>query len=766
MKGKVLELIYNSGDFSVVKNIKFLFKVIIVFLFLVYPSCVWATNKETDYLNIKDETNFEIEGLSFSDILFKDYSSNSTKSFGLTGKVTNNYNYNIYYASTVYYYDCDYNLITRSDNLGFVQEGMNAFNQMSNLNILGKNTIKEVCYYRLVVDTDNYVLQNKNVRKVSEYAYDDYVIDKYDVNVVVNENNTFDITETITAYFRQDKHGIFRVIPLINRISRPNDISSTNWAQIYNLDVNEEYTKTYEDKSLKIIIGSEERTIKGEKTYIISYTYNIGKDPMKNYDELYYNIIGNRWDTAIGNITFTITMPKEFDSSKLGFSSGMVGSTNNNVIYNVKGNKITGSYNGILDPGRALTVRCELPNGYFVKAGHKISSSIYVMIIIPILLLIVSIFLWYKYGRDDKLIETVEFYPPDGFNSLEVGYLYKGSASTRDVVSLLIYLANKGYIKISDYNEYSEKFTITKLKEYDGNNTTEKLFLDGLFLDSKKNDSNLDFVTLNDLYDSFYITVQKILAGINNKMNKYKIFDKDSLMNSIILILLMVISISVTLLMPVVDFPKEAGIEETIIIAVTSAVFVFASTRKSVISGILFGIFELIIFGNMALPTPVGMAITNDRTYLIAFIIGALCFIGMIILFKLMPKRTPFGNEKLAKIKGFRKFLITAKKDELEAMVMKYPTYFYDIIPFTYALEVSDKWIKKFEAISLEKPSWCDDFDAFDSMSFASFVDSAMSSATSVMTSGLSSDGSSSSGDSSGGGSSGGGSGGGGGGSW
>ena len=249
-------------------------------------------------------------------------------------------------------------------------------------------------------------------------------------------------------------------------------------------------------------------------------------------------------------------------------------------------------------------------------------------------------------------------------------------------------------------------------------------------------------------------------------MNKYKIFDKDSLMNSIILILLMVISISVTLLMPVVDFPKEAGIEETIIIAVTSAVFVFASTRKSVISGILFGIFELIIFGNMALPTPVGMAITNDRTYLIAFIIGALCFIGMIILFKLMPKRTPFGNEKLAKIKGFRKFLITAKKDELEAMVMKYPTYFYDIIPFTYALEVSDKWIKKFEAISLEKPSWCDDFDAFDSMSFASFVDSAMSSATSVMTSGLSSDGSSSGGDSSGGGSSGGGSGGGGGGSW
>jgi len=44
----------------------------------------------------------------------------------------------------------------------------------------------------------------------SKYNYSDYdyVINSYNIDMVVNENNTFDITETITAYFNISKHGI------------------------------------------------------------------------------------------------------------------------------------------------------------------------------------------------------------------------------------------------------------------------------------------------------------------------------------------------------------------------------------------------------------------------------------------------------------------------------------------------------------------------------------------------------------------------------
>ena len=41
----------------------------------------------------------------------------------------------------------------------------------------------------------------------------------------------------------------------------------------------------------KIKIGDANVTLTGKKIYEISYNYNIGKDPVKEADEFYYNII-------------------------------------------------------------------------------------------------------------------------------------------------------------------------------------------------------------------------------------------------------------------------------------------------------------------------------------------------------------------------------------------------------------------------------------------------------------------------------------------
>ena len=118
----------------------------------------------------------------------------------------------------------------------------------------------------------------------------------------------------------------------------------------------------------------------------------------------------------------------------------------------------------------------------------------------------------------------------------------------------------------------------------------------------------------------------------------------------------------------------------------------------------------------------------------------------------------------------FKNFLETVEKEKLEALVIDNPTYFYDILPYTYVLGVSDKWINKFETISLKEPDWYEGCSSFDYVSFGRFMNSTMSSATTVMStspsSNSSSGGSVGSSSSSGGGFSGGGSGGGGGGSW
>lgn len=784
----------------IIKGIS-LFAVIVLSLVFAYPSNTYALTEQTSFVNINNTQSLEVGSLSFTNISFKDFSSISTQAFGLAGIVRNSSNNEINYTSTAYYYDSNYNLIAQGYNSATAISGSNSFSQMSNLSILNGHSVNEIYYYRLSIETnDNTNLSLNNTTSLTpsknyQYSSYDYVIDKYDINIIVNENNTFDITETITAYFNVSKHGIFRTIPLKNTITRLDGTTSTNRTQVTNVSINNEYTKSRENGNYKLKIGSASRTLTGEQKYVIKYTYNLGKDPGKDYDELYYNIIGNEWDTVIGNVTFSITMPKEFDSSKLGFSSGTTGSTDNSKVkYNVSGNKITGSYNGILGAGEALTVRCELPEGYFVGTGLTFNLMNYIFYLFPILFLVIALLLWYKYGRDDQVVETVEFYPPQGFNSLEVGFLYKGKAENQDVTSLLIYLANQGYIKIAETEEKSlffksKGFKITKLKEYDGNNVNEQIFLNGLFtkrpsisigsLFSKNVEQeptdNTNEVTSTDLYNNFYITMNRILSNINNKENKNKIFEKSASSKTIFIILMIIATYCLITIPPIFAYGESSnllfallfpGIGFTVLFKLvfgeTQTIYANGRATYSSIGTKIFGLVWGLGFGGIPWAFMVLPALKQDPVYLVGYGLGLVCVLGMVICLKYLPKRTPYGNEILGKLKGFRNFLETAEKDKLETMVIQDPTYFYNILPYTYVLGVSDKWIKKFEAISLQAPSWYDSPNAFDMMTFGSFMNSTMTSAQSVMSSSPSSD----SGGSSGGGSSGGGSGGGGGGSW
>lgn len=638
----------------------------------------------------------------------------------------------------------------------------------------------------------------KNINEDNNSQYDnyDYILNSYDINMIVNENNTFQITEKIGAYFNIDKHGIFRKIPLRNIVTRLDGTTSSNRAKISDISVSDNYSLHNENGYKVIKIGDENYTMTGQKSYTISYLYNLGKDTGKEYDELYFNLIGDEWDTSISNITFTITMPKEFDKAKLGFSSGKIGSIDSsNVIFDVNDNIITGKLNGTLNPGEALTIRLELPEGYFVGASNNLDLMMIISIILPISFVVLAYLIWRKFGKDDQVVETVEFYPPQGFNSLEVGFLYKGKAENQDVISLIVYLANKGYIKISEYEEKallstSQGFKITKLREYDGNNINELVFLNGLFskkptisLFDSNNDTcnnNANEVTSVDLYNNFYITMNKILSNINSKENKRKIFEKTASSKTIFIVLMIIATYCLITIPPIFAYGEPSillfallfpGIGFTVMFKMlfgeTQTIYVNGNPTNSSIGTKLFGLFWGGMFGGMPWAFMVLPALLQDYIYVVIYIIGLLCVIGLIICLKYLPKRTPYGNQMLGKLKGFKNFLETAEKDKLEAMVMQEPSYFYNILPYTYVLGVSDKWIKKFELILLQAPSWYDSPTGFNAVTFGSFMNNTMTVAESSMSSSpSSSSGGSSGGGSSGGGSSGGGSGGGGGGSW
>ena len=621
----------------------------------------------------------------------------------------------------------------------------------------------------------------------AQYSGYEYLLDSYDVNIVVNENNTFNITEHIGAYFNESKHGIFRSIPLKNKVERLDGTTSTNRAKITDVHVDAPFKASVSNANRVLQIGDEDIYLTGAKNYTIIYTYNIGKDTGKDYDEFYFNIIGDQWDTAISDVTFSIEMPKEFDAGKLGFSKGAVGSTDSSgITYQVNGNVITGSYTGVLYAGEALTVRLELPDGYFTNSSINLDLTTILTFLLPILMMLLTVFMWIKYGKDNKAIETVEFYPPKGFNSAEIGFLYKGKAENEDVISLLIYLANKGYIKISEFEEHSlfvksKAFKLTKLKEYDGDNENERIFLTGLFSSPKMpNIADLaklfktnnptppedmydtrNEVTSADLKNSFYITLNKIVQNLNKKENKLGIFEKSSLGKGFFIGFLIAIVYVLITLKPVMEYGGNSSLLFALLFPGIGFTVLFAMVfGKTKIQMKIFGLVWGLGFGGIPWATMVLPALLADPLYLAAYIAGIACVFVMVIMLKLMPKRSAYGNELLGKIKGFKNFLETAEKPKLETLVWQDPAYFYNILPYTYVLGVSDEWIKKFEVIALQPPDWYAGSTAFNMVAFGSFMNSTMSSAATSMASSPSGSGSS------GGGSSGGGSGGGGGGSW
>lgn len=590
-------------------------------------------------------------------------------------------------------------------------------------------------------------------------AQEAFDIKNYDVDVVVGVDNTLKITEDITVFFNDSIHGIIRKIPYNGSVIREDGTRSKFRAKIKNIVVNEESSISSEEGYKFIQIGDADKLVNGLVNYKISYTYDLGRDKNKGFDELYLNIIGPEWDTTIDEVTFNISMPKDYDKEKLGFSIGSYGTSGykeGDIEFIQVGNNISGKTKIQLDNYDAFTVRIELPDKYFER--EEVFAFLNIIFIgLSCFFAGLGLYWWKKHGVDREVIETVEFYPPDGMNSAEVGYAYSLSSSDNAIVSLLIYLANKGYLRIEEKDTKGKDFKIIKVKEYDGNNENERLFFEGLF-------KNKDIVEKEDLEESFY----KVIATIkfNLEKDRFKYSEKKSAKLRLGLIGTSLLTLFCSLIKPLIegyeiDFIMISVLAFLLFIAVIAILVSLIKKNAFIVSIItlILGLLVSYLIGDSYL--------FDDKMFFIVFVVGFVSIIIQFISFAYMGKRTVEGAHILGKLKGFKNFLQLAEKEKLETLVLDDPSYFYNILPYTYVFGLSNKWIKKFESIAVSPPDWytSSNPDMFDIYVFNRFMDNTISSAKTAMTStpqGTSSSG----GGFSGGGFSGGGVGGGGGSSW
>ncbi len=613
---------------------------------------------------------------------------------------------------------------------------------------------------------------------------DGFTISSYNVLLDVKEDNKIDVTENITVdWYDSYHHGIYNFTPLWLQYTDKNGSTIKRKAKIYDYRaVGDPYSLDTVKKKARIKIGSANTYVdEGEKTYVIKYTYDMGKDPYKGFDEFIFHAYGDYWGTEIKNASLEVIMPKDIENDNIKFFTDKFREydVTDVVDYSIKGNTLYATFNeeknyqkqlkdycsdewrqnedGTCNTEnfdlyykplkKSLTVDIELPEGYFVGGSWNYGWGSFFISIIIFILTGWTIYKWIKYGKDHpKKAETVEFYPPDNLNSAEIGYIFsKKQESKKFTIALIIQLASKGYIKIDDLKDKKNNIQITnlyakpkkledflktlpkreieikKIKNADKNlNNLENTMMTYLFKngDTKLLKSNIDkflavkdkLVTegyieiINDNEETRLNDIDKKKAEYDKEVERYnknmKLYDNE------------MSKLPALSKMEKIVYDRLFENEDVIILNKHKT---FYHTFDEITTE-LKNSFKDKVYDSKASKQICGAIIRNivilvlsiisykyvedlDPNWRILYYLAFICNFINLFFTIFMKRKTEYGEYITARVKGFRNFLITAEKSRLEALVAENPNYFYNILPYTYAMNISKKWIKKFENI-------------------------------------------------------------------
>ncbi len=602
----------------------------------------------------------------------------------------------------------------------------------------------------------------------------DYSTNRYDVKINVNKDNSAYVTENIGLTIDNPIHGIYRYIPRSRRIeytSSDGTVLSNGYEsmELDEVSVTSDPFKTEKKGGTKIIhIGDAKKTVKGVKDYELSYRVRFYDDDIDKYDSFYYNVLPSDWETPIASSTVTIVMPKPVKKEDIDVRAGTSASEegkNDRLEWELDGRTIVIRTKGKLPQGTGVTVGVKLPEGYFKgELTHRpLLTGICAASGIAALLMLL---LWFRFGRDKKTVRTVEFYPPDGITPADIGYIIDGRVDRDDVISLLFYFAQKGYISIEE--EGKNDFVISRRSDIDPDaKPYEKVFFKGLFESGER-------VRLNDLSGDFYDTFSAVKEMIRESYSRRgsRIFPRSLSWTRILTALISLAGFAVTGLL---IWKAYTATSLLVFLGVSLVTFIVSCVTGVNVQDRKYTKGKFARFIRTLISLVLLAASAGSLIWMMHLVTGNMIFTllpGLFVIagyfaMRYMQTRTRYGTEILGKVLGFREFIRIAEKNRLEKMMEQDPQYFYDIIPYAYVMGLSKKWAKKFEDIEIPVPDWYStlaDRPVFNAWIFYNMCSGLSSRAAAAMTAHRSDTAAGSFG--SGGASAGGGSGGGGGGSW
>jgi len=484
-----------------------------------------------------------------------------------------------------------------------------------------------------------------------------YRISNFTSAIHVDEDGSARIQEQITFVFSGEYHGIYRDIPV--DYPGPAGSNYTIFLKLGPITDGLGNKLKYEKHTsggflhLKIYVPG---AVDATKTVNIEYSVANATRFFEDHDEFYWNVTGNDWPVPIEHASATIYFPAEA-TGKLRAQAfeGIYGSSEHGRA-SVEGPSASFETNASLPMRGGLTLDVYIEKGVLHQPGALARFFRFIhsnpILTLPIWAFAVMFTLWWIKGRDpDPGISVAPMYePPEKMGPAEVGTLIDDSVDPRDITSVLVDLAVRGYVKIV---ETQHKGFLSTTKDYEFHllkdpsqwkdlTDYERAMLGQVFAGG-------EVTLLSSLRNHFYTALPMIKSEIMGALKAKGMYTVD---------------------------PESAMGYWGFGVVVVALPYVL---------GQWFGLADFL----SSIP--------------IAIVAGVIALAIVIILGRLLTATSLKGARTRVQILGFQEFMNRVDADRLKRMP---PDTFEKYLPYAMALGVEHRWAKAFEGIIQNPPTW------------------------------------------------------------
>ena len=394
------------------------------------------------------------------------------------------------------------------------------------------------------------------------------------------------------------------------------------------------------------------------------------------------------FEYPVEQLSFSVSLPGEFDEAPVFLSGYHEQDIERSITYSISGVTITGTVDIPLKDRETLFMTLQAPDGMFPRsqaAGGSLVFDVWAMGICAFLALVY----WFATMAHLPSWPTYRSTPPDGVCAGMVGsYLTRRPA---DLTMMVIHWAQLGYL-IIQLDDNGRVILHKKMNMGNERSNFEQRCFRNLF--GKKQMADATGYRYARLYESTAIASRRFSAG----------FRKDS--GNPLLLRILSAGVGVFAGIAMGDLVSTSPAWRIIWMILLSTLTTAASwqlqkgmfclrqpDRQDLIYGI---ILSAAVLG-------AGIVITNALPYAAIGIIWS-ALAG--IMGAWGGKRSENGTRICSDLNGLRRYMKKVTRTELLRILRSNPDYYYELIPFAYAMGVDRRFSNQFESLRIPACNW------------------------------------------------------------